>query len=163
MDEPMGRLESALLSRHKRPRTRKVFALWENLADLVVDLKINAVVALRCMERDMPLPKEFDAKIIARSNAVGKPLWPHDLARMRVQAEMHEELVAQRHRIDCWLDDTGGIEALAEYLGVKKSAARSWRARGFLPPSKKFEIMRYSEERGIELDEALFRSPARIS
>ncbi len=151
-----GRLETALLARHKRPRTRRVYALWENLGDLCTELNLTPATALRCMERDMPLPAEFDDRVVSIARARRQPLEAHEIRRMRVQATMAEDLVRRRADMDRVMDDCGGPGDFAAALGEARSATRTWRARGRFPPSKKFEIIEHCRACGIEVDLKLF-------
>ncbi len=151
-----GRLETALLARHKRPRTRRVYALWENLGDLCTELRLTPALVLRCMERDMPLPKEFDDRVVSRAKAIGQPLEAHEIRRMRVQATMEEELKARRAQIDRVMDDCGGPGDFAAAVGEKRSATRTWRARGRFPVAKKFEIIEHCRACGVGIDPVLF-------
>lgn len=57
----------------------------------------------------------------------------------------------------------GGIRALATLLGIEPSSVMRWRDRGVVPSSRMQELMKLSQQLGVELttDELIFGGPVK--
>lgn len=137
--------------------TKKVWGLWSDLNEMAEDLTESTNILRR--ERDagrLPDPRH-DRRIVLRARGLGKRLSIGDLAKAR--ASVPEDIDSRRAVIAAFYAAAGGVSAVSERSGATPNHLYAAKSKGYLPTTRRFEMMRMAEEVNFDLPATIFTPP----
>lgn len=143
------------MSRDMNTLQKRLFGMWDDIADMASDLDESVNVLRRQRDRgELPDPRHDD-RIIMMAKALGKKITRAALtaarsARPEVTKDMNRLIIGR------FYEAAGGIQELARLTGSSPNLLSVNKSRGWISKGFMYDYKKLAEEIGFDLPDSVF-------